>query len=122
MRPAVSMGDKADAMIEGIDEPFLLAGGAIEVTDLTLELDKPGVDYPAMLTFWVDWRETCGHRRGRTMIARLDAFHCPDAPTRLGLHGQPTTLLLWNGQPVPVRHGILLKRDLLAAWVESLGE
>ena len=99
------------------------------VTDESFEQDVLKSDTPVVVDFWAEWcgpckqigpalEEIAAEMGDRVKVAKVNIDENPNAPSRYGVRGIPTLLIIKNGEVVSNKVGAAPK-SALQQWIES---
>ncbi|GIW42519.1 MAG: thioredoxin [Candidatus Binatia bacterium] len=106
-------------------------GKAKEVTDATFEEEVLQSPVPVLVDFWAPWcgpcrtiapivEELAGEYEGRLKVVKMNVDDNPDTPSRYGVRGIPTLLLVRGGEVREQIVGAVPKRQLTRAIEQVL--
>ncbi len=93
------------------------------ITDATFEADVLNSDKPSLIDFWATWCAPCralapiidqvaDQYAGKVNVYKMDIDSSPQTPTRYGVRGIPTVILVKNGQVIDQVVGAVPKSEI----------
>ena len=100
------------------------------VTDDSFDNDVVKASAPVLVDYWAEWCAPCkqiapaleeiaAEMEGRMVVAKMNIDDNPTTPTKFGVRGIPTLMLLKDGQVASTKVGALPKSKIVE-WIESV--
>ena len=101
----------------------------VAVTDATFDTEVKNSDIPVVVDFWAEWCGPChmvapsleeisNEMSDQLSVAKHNIDEEPNTPTKYGVRGIPTMILMKDGNHVSTKVGAVPKSEIVS-WIKE---